>query len=104
MKRLVVAVALALSAAPALADTNAPFEQTELDRQLPSLPDNVAVYKGSGSSRAGMPFEQTQFDRGDFATPEHVQVAQIGGTSYKSAQDSGESPWAMDHNVIAPPQ
>jgi hypothetical protein len=103
MKRLIVAVALALSAAPALADTNGPFEQNELDRQLPALPDNVAVYERSDSSRAAMPFEQTQFDRGDFATPEHVKVAQIGGTSYKSGQ-SGESPWAMDHNFIAPPQ
>src|SRR3954468_18425238 len=103
MKRLIVAVALALSAAPALANTNAPFEQTELDRQLPALPDNVVVYEPSGSSRARMPFEQTQFDRGDFATPEHVQVAQIGNRSYKS-DESRESPWAMDHNFIAPAQ
>jgi hypothetical protein len=99
MKRLIIAVAMALSAMPALANTNAPFEQNELDRQLPPLPDNVAVYERTG--RAGMPFEQTQFDRGDLATPERVHVAQIGGASYKS-DESGESPWAMDHNFIAP--
>jgi hypothetical protein len=99
MKRLIIAVAIALSAAPALADTNGPFEQNELDRQLPALPDDVATYAPSG--RAGMPFEQTQFDRGDLATPGRVHVAQIGGGSYKS-DESGESPWAMDHNFIAP--
>jgi hypothetical protein len=99
MKRLIVAVAIALCTAPAFANTNAPFEQTELDRQLPPLPDNVVVYQPSGKS--GMPFEQTQLDRGDFATPERVRVAQIGGASYKSDESAG-SPWAMDHNFIAP--
>ena len=99
MKRLIVAIAIALSAAPALADTNGPFEQNELDRQLPALPDNVAAYEPSG--RAGMPFEQTQFDRGDSASPESVKLAQIGTASYKS-DENGESPWAMDHNFIAP--
>lgn len=57
MKRLIVAVAIALSTAPAVA--GAPFEQTELDRALPSI----------GSER--------------------VLVAQMGGTSYKSDEGNG---------------
>jgi hypothetical protein len=32
-----------------------------------------------------------------------VMVAQIGGSSYKSGEDS-ESVWATDHNFIAPAQ
>jgi hypothetical protein len=35
MKRFIVAVAIALSTAPTLANVNAPFEQSELDRALP---------------------------------------------------------------------
>lgn len=74
MKRLIVAVAIALSTASALADAGAPFEQTELDRALPALTENAA---------------------------EHVLVAQIGNMSYKSGEGS-ESAFANDHNFIAP--
>jgi hypothetical protein len=101
MKRLIVAVAIALSTAPALANVGAPFEQNELDRALPALPENVAAYETISSDR--MPFEQSLLDRGSLGLPDHVMVAQIGGTSYKSDEES-ESAWATDHNVIAPAQ
>jgi hypothetical protein len=102
MKRLIVAVAFALSAAPAIADVGAPFEQNELDRALPPLPENVAAYEPIASER--LPFEQTQFDRGDLAMPERVLIAQVGDGSYKSAPEGSESVWANDHNFIAPAQ
>jgi hypothetical protein len=103
MKRLIVAVALALSAAPTLADVGAPFDQNELDRALPALPENVAAYEPI--SRDRMPFDQTQLDRALPAPAERVQLAQIGGMSYKSVEETESgSPWATDHNFIAPAQ
>jgi hypothetical protein len=98
MKRLIVAVALALSTAPALADTGAPFEQNELDRALPTVPETFGTYERMSSER--MPFEQTELDRGELATHEPVRLASIGG-SYKS-EEGGESPWMSDPSFIAP--
>jgi hypothetical protein len=101
MKRLIAAVALAVSAGAVMAETGAPFEQNELDRMLPSLPDNVASYSAIPAS--SLPFEQTQFDRGDSASPESVKLAQVGAASYKSDEGS-ESVWANDHNFVSPAQ
>ena len=50
MKRLIVAVAIALSTAPALADVGAPFEQTELDRGTLATPERVLVAQIGGMS------------------------------------------------------
>jgi hypothetical protein len=102
MKRLIVAVAIALSTAPALADVGAPFDQNELDRALPALSENVTTYEPVSSER--MPFEQSQLDRGSVGIPEQVRLAQIGGTSYKSSDEESESAWSTDHNFIAPAQ
>jgi hypothetical protein len=100
MKRLIVAVALALSTAPALAEhRDAPFEQTELDRALPTVPGSITAYEPMSSER--MPFEQSMLDRGSLGLPEPVLLASTGGTSYKSGEET-ESVWANDHNFIAP--
>jgi hypothetical protein len=106
MKRLALAIALALSTAPLLADNSAPFEQTQLDRALPALADNVAA--SEPISQHAMPYEQAQIDRALPELPgtsERVQVAQLGGTSYRSA-DEGDAVahWTTDHNFLAPPQ
>ena len=102
MKRLIVAVAIALSSAPVLAEhRDSPFEQTELDRALPAVPENVTAHEPIASDR--MPFEQSQLDRGILGTPEPVLLVQVGGLSYKSGEES-ESPWSADHNFIAPAQ
>ncbi|HEX6318329.1 MAG TPA: hypothetical protein VFZ84_05590 [Burkholderiales bacterium] len=107
MKRLIVAVALALATTPLLAeDRGAPFEQTTFDRALPTLPEKVAVSEQPVSAER-MPYDQHRIDT---ALPnlrdtgERVMLAQIGGTSYKSAGEESASPWANDHNFIAPPQ
>jgi hypothetical protein len=100
MKRLIVAVAIALST-PSFAAVGSPFEQNELDRALPSLPESITAYEPVASER--MPFEQTQLDRGALGESERVQLAQIGNTSYTSAEDS-ESAGVNDNNFIAPPQ
>jgi hypothetical protein len=101
MKRLIVAVAIALSSAPVLADAGAPFEQNELDRVLPNVPQSVAAPEPI--ARENMPFEQSQLDRGSVGIAEPVLLASVGGTSYKSDEDGG-SPWSGDHNFIAPAQ
>lgn len=107
LKRLALAVALAFAAAPLIAGNGAPFEQTELDRALNDVPQTGAAYASIDRSR--MPFEQTELDR---ALPEvsggggeRVMVASIGDTVYVSADESDSaSPWASDHNFIAPAQ
>ena len=86
MKRLVVAVAIALSTTPALAAFGAPYEEVEIDRLVSVFPE---------------------YNRGSLGEPERVLLAQMGGGSYTSAMESneeGKSPWADDHNFIAPPQ
>lgn len=107
MKKLVVAVALALSAVPAFADNGAPYDQNEIDRMLPMLPEKTGT-ESTPVSRERMPFDQVEIDRAlpQFAeTPERVQLAQLGGGSYKSqAEESTASPWANDYHFIAPAQ
>jgi hypothetical protein len=78
VKRLIAAVVVAVSATTAIAEVGAPFEQNELDRMLPPVPDNVA-------------------------SRESVQLAQIGNASYKSDEGT-TSVWANDHNFISPAQ
>jgi hypothetical protein len=42
MKRILVALSLAVLVAPAFAvETSAPYEQTQVDRQLPNLPERA---------------------------------------------------------------
>jgi hypothetical protein len=84
---------------PALADTVAPFEQTELDRALPAVQENAGAYQRIPAER--MPFEQSELDRGVIGEPEKVLLASLGNTPYRSAEGP-ESPWANDHNFIAP--
>jgi len=82
MKRLIAAAALAALAVPAFAvESGKPFEQTELDRTLPTFSSN------------------------------RVQVAAVSGSTVSDASISAEaadapqatkSPWANDWNFIAP--
>lgn len=47
--------------------------------------------------------EQSLLDRESVGIAETVLLAQLGNPSYKSGEES-ESPFAHDHNFIAPPQ
>jgi len=78
MKRLIAALGMATIAMSALAaeyEFGPPYEQMQIDRMFPNLP---------GSS-------------------EPVRLVQLGSASYRS-EETGESPFANDHNFIAPPQ
>jgi hypothetical protein len=78
MKCLIVAVSFVAVAVPALADTGAPFEQTQLDRMLPELEGQPVRYAMSADGV-------------------------ISDRSIATDRDSN-GVWANDHNFIAPPQ
>jgi hypothetical protein len=106
MKRHIVTVALVLAASPALAlEIGPPFEQTELDRQLPNI-EFAPVEPYVPDSRA--PYEQLTVDRTlpDLPTPSRQMAQSRGGTQTDAAPDTeapGVSPWANDFHFIAPP-
>jgi hypothetical protein len=108
MKRLIVAATVVLSTA-AFADGGKPFEQLDLDRALPQI-EFAAVESRVADSRA--PFEQVTIDRALPNLPaKAVQYAEIPGSTRSDASSApaespspAKSPWANDHNFIAPPQ
>ena len=114
MKRCLIAIALAALASPALAlEVGPPFEQTELDRQLPDI-QFAPVEPYVADARA--PYEQLVIDRALPNVPERAtQFAGVAGDTRTDAgpdnqapaQASGGSiwargPWAHDWNFIAP--
>ena len=101
-------VSFALLASPVLADNGKPFEQLDIDRALPNVAERTVSethYAFNGSA----PYEQLAVDR---ALPdvrgEERQVASAGNTRSDAEISVGEaaveSPWANDHNFIAPAQ
>jgi hypothetical protein len=106
MKRLIAAVSFAVLATPAFADNGKPFEQLDLDRALPNIPEvdvRSTQYPFGGSA----PYEQVEVDRALLNLPmERSRVAASGSTRSDielSTDAAEESPWAKDHNFIAPP-
>ena len=75
MKRLIAAVSFAVLSTPALAQNAKPFEQLDLDRALPN-----AIVASSGETRSDMEI------------------------STEATEVRTASPWANDHNFIAPAQ
>ena len=110
MKRLIAAVSFAVLAVPAVAaDSGKPFEQLDLDRALPQI--NIPVNEARNVDTRSLPYEQVQVDR---ALPtfrsDSVRFAAASGQTASDASiatdavESAESPWANDHNFIAPAQ
>jgi hypothetical protein len=109
MKRLIATLSFAALATAAFADNGKPFEQLDLDRALPNIPESATattVYPFGGSA----PYDQLAVDRALPNIPEKAgersQVAASGTTrsdAELSTEESVESPWAKDHNFIAPP-
>jgi len=104
MKRCLIAIALAALASPALAlEVGPPFEQNELDRQLPDIQfAPVAPYVAD----ARAPYEQLVIDRMLPNLPSrNVQYAErdTGTRTDAYGHVEASSPWANDWYFIAPP-
>jgi hypothetical protein len=107
MKRLIAAVALSSVALSASAlEIGKPFEQQDLDRALPNI-EFAPVESYVADSRAA--YEQLVIDRTlPNLAGQNAQFAAAGGSTRSDASSdsevSTESPWANDHNFIAPAQ
>jgi hypothetical protein len=109
MKRLIATLAFAALATAAFAENDGPFEQLNLDRALPNIPEVPAtptVYPFGGSA----PYDQLAVDRALPNLPEQSvqrsQMAASGNTRSDvelSNEEPAESPWAKDFHFIAPP-
>jgi hypothetical protein len=81
MKRFIAAVSFSVIAVPAFAG-GLPYEQNLVDRALPNIePRRTRVAEFKGDTRSD------------------VEIA-----SESAAKETVESPWANDHNFIAPAQ
>ena len=109
MKRLIATLSFAALATAAFADNGKPFEQLDLDRALPNIPEapaSATQYPFGGSA----PYDQLAVDRALPNLPEKIaersQVAASGNTrsdAELATEESVESPWANDFHFIAPP-
>ena len=110
MKRFIATLSFAALATAAFADNGKPFEQLDLDRALPNIPESArapTVYPFGGSA----PYDQLAVDRAlpnipEKSGPMRSQVADSGTTRSDvevATEEGGESPWASDVHFIAPP-
>lgn len=64
MKRLFTAVSFAVLALPAVAaQIGAPYDQSEVDRALPQIPEKAAAVATRSRAERGLPFDQAELDR-----------------------------------------
>jgi hypothetical protein len=106
MKRYIAAVSFAVFAVPAFA-AGLPYEQTEVDRALPNVPERTV--RADPAPRFAAPYEQNAVDRARPSfEPRRTQFAAAAGSTRSDAgtglEPSTESVWANDHNFIAPAQ
>jgi hypothetical protein len=111
MKRLIFVAAIAVISASALADVGKPFEQLEIDRLLPVIPESRITgvdYPFGGTP----PYNQLDVDLAlpDVDVRPSATLVALGGNTRSDVELSvgmitmNASPWASDHNFIAPPQ
>ena len=109
MKRLIAALGLSVIALSASAfEVGPPYEQLNIDRQLPNVKDPVVADSASGGAtlfgfKAGLPYEQAQVDRQlpNVKDPVVVPRTQFAGPQSAISKEA-TSPWASDWNFIAP--
>jgi hypothetical protein len=114
MKRFIAALSLTLASVSVLAQSGKPFEQLDIDRALPNIPESAESAKGYplGSSA---PYEQLFVDRAmpDVVVEEPTRLAAAPGETRSDAEiavdmttgveeQASVSPFANDWNFIAP--
>jgi hypothetical protein len=110
MKRIIAAALLAATATSALAlEIGAPYEQLQIDRQLPNVKDPLVKDTASGGAtvfglKAGLPYEQAQVDQQlpSVKDPVLVPRTQVAGPAVGIGVTEATGPWANDWNFIAP--
>jgi hypothetical protein len=114
MKRVIAALYVTIASTAALAQTGKPFEQLDIDRALPNIPERTAsttVYPLGGSA----PYEQLLVDRAlpDIVVGERTRLAAAPSETRSDVEiavdtavqeETTESPFANDWNFIAPAQ
>jgi hypothetical protein len=106
MKRLIAAVSFTALAVPAFA-AGLPYDQSEVDRALPNVPENVV--RADGTPAFGAPYDQSLVDRAlPNIEPRPARFAAAAGSTRSDAgsdnETGDESPWANDYHFIAPAQ
>jgi hypothetical protein len=115
MKRIATAVLLASLAVPALAiEIGAPYEQLNIDRQLPNVREPVIDQSAAAGAsaatnfsgfKAGAPYEQAQVDRALPSVKDPVvrrEGTRVAGPATGIDFTEATGPWANDWNFIAP--
>jgi hypothetical protein len=111
MKRLIAAASFAVLASSAFAvEIGKPYEQVDIDRALPNIPERApseTAYPLNGSA----PYDQLAVDRAlpDIVAGDRTRFAATAGETRSDAEIASEerpatSPWANDHNFVAPAQ
>ena len=97
MKRHIVAIALAVLAAPALAlEVGAPYDQSQIDRQLPNI-DFAPVAPSAADARP-------QFAAAAGSTRSDVEISTSQAVNLTTGSGLATGPWANDYHFIAPAQ
>jgi prolyl-tRNA editing enzyme YbaK/EbsC (Cys-tRNA(Pro) deacylase) len=114
MKRLIAAVSLAVLSVPALADAVNPFDADALSRAQPSLSPARSTMGSDYPFGGTPPYNQLDVDRAlpDIVAPATRSLVASGGNTRSDVEISAsaggtmtdESPWARQHDFIAPPQ
>jgi hypothetical protein len=113
MKRFIAALSLSVAATAAFAQVGKPFEQLDIDRALPNIPESAEIATGyplGGSA----PYEQLLVDRAlpeivvdeptrlAAATGETRSDVEIAVSEEAGVEEATVSPFANDWNFIAP--
>jgi hypothetical protein len=114
MKRFIAALSLSIATTAALAQTGKPFEQLDIDRALPNIPESAEIVTGYPLG-GGAPYEQLLVDRAmpGIVVNEPTRLAAASSETRSDAEiavdeetavegEATESPFANDWNFIAP--
>lgn len=102
MKRTIAAVSFAVLAVPAFA-AGLQFEQSELDRALPNVPEQTV--RADRAPAFAAPYEQNALDRAlPNIEPRRTRFAAAGGSTRSGAEIESDAIWENDHSFIAPAQ